>query len=186
MLPRATRRSPPCYNDGAISTRSRFWASFLAPFALIAIAGAILLAALREPSEPLTLGALEAAEGRWRDRGPRDYLLAVEIGGSQEGRHEVRVREGRVEAMTTGERPVPESAWEYWSVEGMFRQLRQELALARDPRKAHGAADPATVTLRIRFDADLGAPRYFLRHVSGRATGIWWKILTLEPIAPSR
>lgn len=172
-----------CYNDVAISPRSRFWVSFLAPFALIAIAGAILLAALRESTEPLTPESLEAAEALWRANGPRSYRLDVEIGGAQEGRHDIRVREGRVEAMTTDGRPVPESAWDHWSVEGMFRQLRQELAMARDPRKPHGAADPASILLRVRFDRDLGAPRYFLRHVSGRATGAWWRILALEPSA---
>jgi hypothetical protein len=144
------------------------------------------LTLLRKPSEPLTLEALEAAEARWRERGPKSYLLQVEIGGAQEGLHDARVRDGRVEAMTTGGRPVPETAWEYWSVEGMFRQLRQELSLALDPRKPHGAADPAAVTLRVRFDPDLGAPRYFLRHVSGRATGTWWEIRSLEPAGPPR
>ena len=156
------------------------------PFAFVATAALVAFVALRRPSEPLTEQALRAAEARWRERGPTNYDLALEIGGGQEGAHEIQVREGRVTRMTTGGKPVPESVWAFWSVEGMFKFLAQELENARNPQRAHGVSDPAAVTLRVQFDADLGYPRYFLRHVTGRQSQIWWGVTSLEPGPPTR
>jgi hypothetical protein len=145
-------------------------------------AGALtLLFLFRREGEPLTAAGLEAAEARWRDAGPRDYDLAVSVRGAQSGEHRVEVRGGRVVAMTTGGAPVDPRVWPYWSVEGLFRFLREELAAAERPREAHGADGSAQVVLRVAFDGELGYPRRFLRHVLGGGAGIEWEVTGLAP-----
>jgi len=146
----------------------------------------IAYVALRKPGGPLTEQALAAAQAQWRDRGPRSYDLELEIRGGQEGAHEIQVRDGRVTRMTTGGKPVAESVWAFWSVDGMFTFLAQELENAKAPLRAHGVSDPAAVTLRVQFDAELGYPRYFLRHVTGRQSEIWWEVTSLEPREAAR
>jgi hypothetical protein len=145
-------------------------------------AGALtLLVLFRKEGEPLTAGGLDAAEARWREAGPRDYDLAVSVRGAQSGEHRIEVRGGRVVAMTTGGAPVDPRVWPYWSVEGLFRFLRDELGARDRAREAHDAEGSAQVVLRVAFDGKLGYPRRFLRHVLGGRPGIEWEVTGLVP-----
>lgn len=152
----------------------------------VLIAGAVALVfLLRRPGEPLTEEALRAAERRWGERGPRGYALDVKVDGVQHGRHAIRVRDGKVVAMTTGGAAVPENVWTYWTVEGMFRFLAEELDNSRQPLASYGVSDPAQVVLRADFDPELGYPRAFMRHVmGGRPMDIAWSA-NLTPDSPA-
>jgi hypothetical protein len=154
----------------------------LAALALVAgiAAGALTLVLLfREEGAPLTRADLDAAAERWTKAGLLDYDLAVTVRGAQEGEHRIEVRDGRVVAMTTGGAAVDPKVWPYWSVDGLFRFLRDELEGAMRAREVHGVSDASEVILRAAFDAELGYPRRFLRHVPGGRPGIEWEVTAL-------
>lgn len=134
---------------------------------------------LREPSETLTADRLDEARRRWQQEGPVSYVLEVETKGAVGATHRIVVREGEVVEMTTGGRDASRSAWEYWSVEGLFDFLATELANASDPRQAYGSG-VSEVILRARFDPDLGFPSHFLRHILGRQQSIEWNVIGFE------
>jgi hypothetical protein len=151
------------------------------------VAGAILLGALaalvvrvRRPGDPLTEPALKGAEDLWRSKGPAAYELEVEVRGSQRAVHVIRVRGGKVVGMTTGGSAVPPDVWRYWSVEGMFEFLREELLNLQRTRESYGVEHPSDVVLRASFDDEVGYPRRFYRHVMGRSLDIEWEVRRFE------
>jgi len=156
--------------NGALSRRT--W------FVLLFCAGALVAAVLmfRGEGETLTREMLETARARWNEHGLRDYDMEVAVTGVQVGHHAISVRGGRVVAMTTGAEPVAQSAWAYWSVDGMFRFLSDELSNAENPQRAFGGDE---VVLSAVFDEQRGYPRRFLRHVMGRRAGVEWTITSL-------
>ena len=159
----------------------------LVPFLLGGVAGAaILFFLLRSPGEELTREGLAAARAVWKGRQIFNYRLTVDIEGAQHGLHEITVRDGSVVSMTTEGAAVPRAVWEYWTVEGMFRFLEDELAAREDPEPVHGVQDPGHVVLRARFDPDRGYPRTFFRHVMGRGAAIRWEIRQFEITEPPR
>jgi hypothetical protein len=95
------------------------------------------------------------------------------VSGAQEGDHRIEVRDGRVTKMTTGGAPVRPGAWEYWSVEGMFRFLASELSNRERAAEVFGTTD---VELRVVFDDTYGYPARFLRHVMGRSKSVEWNV----------
>ena len=139
-----------------------------------------LLLFVREPGRGLDDEALAEARARWSRSGPASYSLEIETGGSMEAAHRMEVRDGEVVAMTTNGVEAARSAWEYWSVDGLFAFLETEIANAADPKRAYGV-EPGQVVLRVRFDADYGYPEFFLRHVMGRQRGIEWRVTSFEP-----
>ena len=130
----------------------------------------------------LTEEALSEARSRWEAEGPTSYLLEMELKGAVVDTRRIEVREGKVVAMTTGGAEVPASVWEYWSVTALFDSLATEMANAREPQKIFGGSGQAVVTLRVRFDPELGHPTYFLRHVSGSFVDMSWRVVSLQPL----
>jgi hypothetical protein len=154
-----------------------FWLALL----VAVVATAVTLALwYRQPGEPLTAELLTQARTRWQEHGPRGYDLQVSVSGAQEGEHRIEVRDGRVTKMTTGGAAVREGAWEYWSVEGMFRFLATELSNRERAGEAFGA-DADDVELRVEFDGTYGYPARFLRHVMGRRKSVEWKVRSFHP-----
>ena len=144
--------------------------------AVILVVAVGLVVALRPPGEPLTPEKLEAAEKVWRAHNLMDYDMEVEISGAQQGLHTIRVRGGDVVEMSTGGAKVPPNVWKYWSVQGMFGFLAEELENRTHPKMAFGVDDPSQVILRAYFDPELGYPRRFLRHVQGGSVDIMWVV----------
>jgi hypothetical protein len=136
----------------------------------------VILLITRKPGDPLTAERLRAAHDLWIRRAIQDYDLDVEVSGTQKGSHHIEVRAGRVAKMTTGGAPVPESAWEYWGVDGMFRFLEGELQNADRPEIGFGVKNRSDVVLYAHFDPDYGFPRHYFRHVMGRRIQIRWEI----------
>lgn len=136
----------------------------------VALGAATLLLLLREEGETLTEAGLREARERWEAADVSDYDLAISVRGAQSGDHAVRVRGGVVVSMTTGGEEVPERVRPYWSVDGLFRFLEEELENARR------ADEPSQYVLEAAFDGELGYPRRFLRHVLGGGQGIEWEV----------
>jgi hypothetical protein len=113
----------------------------------------------REPMEPLTDSALQAAESRWREIGIRDYHLVYRMNQST---YDVQVRDGVVSEVTVDGRRPYAADWRNYAVEGMFELLRLEVENLTDPAgpfAGQGAAIPA----RVRFNEAAGYPERYLR-----------------------
>ena len=141
---------------------------------LLAVATVPVVYVVTRPrsGEPLTRERLEEARARWAEKGPKDYSIDVEV---RDARHRIEVRDGKVVSMTTDGNPVRPGAEEYWSVEGMFRFLSEELSNLRRSEAAYGVQDPGDVVLRAEFDPRSGFPSRFLRHVQGQPRSLEWK-----------
>ncbi len=141
------------------------------------------LLVLRSGAPPDLTGAdLEAARQLWSERGPTSYAVELQMGGALTDRRRVEVLDGEVVDMTINGDPASESAWKYWSVEGMFDAIEAELANAADPPPSLGIADPSQLVLRARFDPELGYPAEFFRHVLGRQQGTEWQVVAFEAL----
>lgn len=125
----------------------------------------------RTSTEPLTPERLAAARAAWNETGPRSYVIDVDV---RDAHHRVEVKDGKVVSMTTDGREAPERLHAYWTVEGMFQSLSEELSNLRRPEAAFGVSDPSQVTLRVAFDARYGYPARFLRHVEGQTRSVEW------------
>lgn len=134
----------------------------------------------RSGGRELTREDLEAARERWSRSGPASYTLVIETRGATGKRSVVEVRDGDVVSMETGGRPASRTAWEYWTVDGLFDFLDTELRNAAAAEQTYGAS-PDQVVLQARFDDELGYPRRFLRHVLGTRNGIEWVVESLTP-----
>ncbi|MDX1502807.1 MAG: DUF6174 domain-containing protein [Thermoanaerobaculia bacterium] len=161
-----------------MSTPRPRWAWIALGLAL-GVAAALFLF-VREPGRTLDAEALREARARWQREGLTDYALEIETSGATQAAHRIEVRGGQVVSMTTNGREATRSAWEYWSVEGLFLFLDTEIANAADPRRAFGV-EPGQVVLRVRFEERWGYPEFFLRHVMGRGRGVEWRVVVFEP-----
>lgn len=160
-------------NSESTDSRRSTWIP-LALGLLAAAAVTALLLAQRSGNQELTREALEQARSRWREQGPKNYSLGVRVSGIQQGDHRIVVVGREVTEMTTGGAPVRESARHFWSVDGMFEFLDEEL---RQAERATGS----DIILQAAFDEDLGYPRRFLRHVVGQTRDIEWGVYSFEP-----
>ena len=152
--------------------RSRLRLLWIATGLILGLLAGLLY--LRRSTDPLTTERLANARALWQERGPVSYQFELELGGAIEDRRLVQVREGEVVAMTSDGVEVPASAWPYWTVEGMFASLEQELQNAAHPQRIYGISDPERVLLQAEFDPELGYPSRFLRHVLGTRQSIEW------------
>jgi hypothetical protein len=144
---------------------------------LLAVATVPVVYVITRPStgEPLTPEGLAEARARWKERGPKSYVLDVDVRGA---RHHIEARDGVVVTMTTDGNPVRADAREYWSVDGMFRFLSEEIANLQRVEAAYGVSDPDDVVLRAAFDAQYGYPARFLRHVLGQDRSVEWQVVS--------
>ena len=146
-------------------------------FVTLLVAGLVWMVVSRDPTPLLTEADFQAAQERWRKHGPASYDMDVLLAGNRPGPVHVEVREGQVTLMTRdGVVPRQQRTWEFWTVQGMFATIEQELAMAESgPR---GSPDPAGTKreLRASFDAELGFPRRFQRTVLGGNQEVDWTV----------
>ncbi len=143
--------------------------------ALVIGAAAGLLLLGRNRSGELTSERLEEARRVWESEAPASYRLELEMSGALNEIRAVVVRDRRVVSMTAGGADVAPSAWEYWSVDGLFDVLRTEVANAADPSARIGARE---VALLAKFDPTWGYPTYFYRHIMGTSNDIEWRVVS--------
>lgn len=134
----------------------------------------------RGGGEPLTPETLARARATWEASGISDYEFELELSGALEDTRVIRVRRGKVVSMEAGGAAVPESAWPYWSIDGLFDAMSEELANLAQPARVFGVDDPARVHLQAEFDRDHGYPRFFLRHVMGTQRSVEWRVVRFE------
>lgn len=124
--------------------------------------GAILY--FREPTEPLTRPAIDAARRKWSEAGIRDYSLRYRMHGSQ---YEVSVGGGIVSEVRVNGVAPNSSDWRSYGVEGLFDVLSRELELAQSEDSAQSSG---AVMRRVRFNPALGYVERYIRS-GGSAKG---------------
>jgi hypothetical protein len=120
----------------------------------------------------------EAAQTKWKDRGPANYDMDLVGNFDLKGRLHVTVRNGRVTAMTLDGEPKPQRLWDYYSVPGLFGIIREDLE-----RNAAAAAKSEPVVMQqADFDPVLGFPRRYQRSGASAGQGGDWKIVLFRAI----
>lgn len=150
----------------------------------LAIILALAIAARRSAAPTVTSGALRAAMARWRQHGPRDYDLVVEVSGAQTGRYEVRVRDGRPIAGNRDGRDLNRRTATYWTVPGLLDVIQHDLKYVDDPQRGFNAPAGSTVILRADFDPELGLPRTYQRSILGMSSDIEWQVTEFQRVEP--
>ncbi len=135
----------------------------------------------RDPLPALTDETLAAAMERWRESGPKNYALQVEILGRQPGIVTLTVRDGEPIAMTRdGRTPEQRRTWSAWTVPSQFDMLATELRGQLDPARGYGAPTGSEVVLKAEFDPQLGYPLRVRRQVLGTDLAMEWRVTRFE------
>jgi len=125
------------------------------------------LVVIREPTEPLTPSALNAARQQWRDSAVVNYDLSFAMHGSI---YAVQIREGLVvHAEVNGRKPLTADL-EAYSMDGLFDLLEQELENSAGPAGSLGSSAGRPL-LRVRFNSKLGYIEKYLRSASSGMRG---------------
>jgi hypothetical protein len=150
--------------------------------ALGAIVGLIVfvLITIRRPPPPMTRADFEAAVQRWHARGSRDYIMTVELSGRQTGTMAITVRNTEPISVKRNGVPTPQRTWTYWTVDGLFDIIRQDLDGLDQPERAFGVSDVSQLVQQAEFDDDLGYPRRYRRAVQTTGDAIEWDIIHFE------
>jgi hypothetical protein len=132
--------------------------------------------------EPLTEGALAAAERQWTERGAESYRLVVQVRAPKfrPTLYEVVVARGQLVAIERdGEALRPEDFAHFdYSVSGLFDLLREDLPLAVMP----AGENLPPIDLRARFEPDTGRLVRYRRTVgSARRRVLLVEVLAYEP-----
>src|SRR5262245_4057028 len=108
----------------------RTW-SFLKWSGVGVIAAAILAVPyLPGRTDPVTREALAQARALWEQAGIINYDLDLETWGVQSGRYHVQVRDGRLVQITRNGTAADPAEGDYWTVDGLFRVIEEELDAA--------------------------------------------------------
>ncbi len=150
--------------------------------AIGAVAGLVVFAltSVRRPPPPLTQADFEAATKRWLEFAPSNYSMSVELSGRQSGTMSVTVNGGRPTVVARNGVLTPERTWEYWTVDGLFEIIREDLQGLDQPERAFGVKDTSQLVQQAEFDAALGYPRRYRRAVLTTGDAIEWDIVRFE------
>lgn len=131
--------------------------------------------------DALTERGLADAERRWAAHRPDTYRMVIEISGQrvESGRYEVFVVDGAVGRMTLDGFEVAPDRSDDYSIHGLFRTLRQELALSEDPRQL-GAPAGYTAYLMARFHPESGRLEHYRRTVGGASNNVDIEVVEFE------
>jgi hypothetical protein len=160
--------------------------------------GLVILAIVAVPyrpgrTEPVTREALAKCEQLWEQSQISSYDWDLGVSGDQTGQYHVEVRNGQPTAITLNGRPAESHAAEYFTVQGVFQTIEEELDLADNP-SSQAFPPGSQVWLRMRCHPELGYPVRFIRQVklaaqrsasgvetSSRARGIEIRVIRFEP-----
>lgn len=156
--------------------------------AVVAVAAIVVLVAVfrREATAELGLDALNGAQERWRQNGPADYSLDVQVTGRQPGQYHVEVRAGEPFEVRRNGVVANRRTWQYWTVPGLFEVIEHDIDCSEDPTRGFGARPGSKAVLRARFDPVRGYPKRFERLILGEPQlDMIWEITRFETPAES-
>jgi hypothetical protein len=115
-------------------------------------------------SHQLTLAQLEQAQNLWQQQGPRDYDMEETVKrGDSSDVFAVKVRGGRVVALSLNGQPAPERLYRYHTMPALFGFIREFL----EPANPDPEASKRRVYMAGSFDPKDGHLNHFVRSVSG-------------------
>lgn len=133
--------------------------------------------------DPLTAKAIDAAEARWRAAPMGAYRMRLEITGDriEEGEFVVEVRDSVVASVTRNGESIT-TRDDFYTVDGLFDMLRQELEMAAQPQLFWQQPTNSRIYQRALFDEKSGYCRRYLRSVTGTQHNIVITVEALEPL----
>jgi hypothetical protein len=133
--------------------------------------------------ETLTPVQLDQAEQNWRTHQPVTYRLVIEMSGDrvETGTFEALVRDGKVVTLRRNGLGVTAGSGEDYSMDGLFRMMRQELSLAEKPTML-GAPAGYSAYLQAEFDTETGRLIRYRRSVGGASNAIEIEVLEYAPL----
>jgi hypothetical protein len=161
-----------------VRSASRRWVWFFLVLAVMS-ATAIILPIIYNLSLQLRPGELAAARQRWKANGPRDYDLQfqekiTEHGESSASEWYVKVRDGKVTAVTCDGETLPAAEYPDLTVDGQFAVIEKslQLDLAEGARRNYATA---------AFDLHDGHPTHYVRRVRGSGDRLEWNVNLKKP-----
>ncbi len=138
--------------------------------------------------EDVTTRSLREARQLWNRANIQDYNLEWTVSGPRQGHYLVYVRGGRVEAVQSilpDGRTIEAHPGDprYYSVDGLFRTIEEELDQAEDPHP-FGQPEGADVLLKFTTDPKLGYPRNYQRDVLGSRQSLSIDVKSLDTNPP--
>jgi hypothetical protein len=129
----------------------------------------------------LTPAMLDEAEAKWKTAKPSSYRLVVAMEGDkvERGEFDVRVEGGVVTEIKRNGEAVNLKAGQDYSMEGLFRIIREEIDLAKNPALL-GGQPGYSVYLMARFDNRTGGLLHYRRSVGGTSNSIEIEVLKFE------
>ncbi len=129
----------------------------------------------------LTPDMLSRAEARWNSSKPASYRLVIEMSGDRVEKEdfEVAVHAGQITRLRRNGLEVTPTTGQEYSMEGLFRTLREELDLAQKPTLL-GAPEGYSVYQMAQFDDQTGRLIEYQRTVGGTTNTIHIKVQRFE------
>jgi len=128
----------------------------------------------------LTPEILDQAEAKWNKGKPASYRLVVSMEGDrvERGEFDVEVENGVVTSLKRNGQVVNLRSGEDYSMDGLFKIIRNEMDLAKNPA-TFGAPAGYSAYLMGSFDND-GRLRHYRRAVGGISNSIDIQVLSFE------
>jgi len=132
----------------------------------------------------LTPQMIDQAEKQWNASKPASYRLVVTMVGDrvEKSDYDVRVENGVVTSLTRNGKAVNSFQGQDYSMDGLFRIIREEMDLSSTPMKL-GAPEGYTAYLMADFDSTTGRLLKYRRSVGGVSNSIDIVVQTFEPQA---
>jgi len=129
----------------------------------------------------LTPEMLDQAERRWQTSKPSGYLMTVIMEGDrvERGEFEVEVHADAVTSLKRNGLTLNPAAGKDYSVDGLFRIIRDEVDLAKTP-SLFGAPTGYSAYLMASFDGSTGRLKHYRRSVGGISNSIDIEVLKFE------
>jgi hypothetical protein len=150
---------------------------------LVCIAIVLFSAAACSRLPTLTPQILTDAEQKWSKQRPNAYRLVVEMSGDrvEAGRFEVEVRGSETVSLRRNGLVIRPNAGQDYTMEGLFRMLKQELGLAEKPALL-GAPPGYAIYVTAKFDEMSGRLMRYRRIVGGTSNSIEVNVVEYQPI----
>jgi hypothetical protein len=141
---------------------------------------ALILLASCSGLSTITPEMVDQAEAKWNAGKPASYRLVVAMEGDrvERGEFQVLVEKGIVTSLKRNGEPVNLKSGEDYSMDGLFKMIRNEMDLARNPA-TFGAPAGYSAYLMASFDRT-GRLKQYRRAVGGISNSIDVQVLSFE------
>jgi len=135
----------------------------------------------------LTPEGFQATMAKWKQEGPQNYNIEIQVHGNQPATYYVEVRGGDARlALRNGKPLTQRRTFSTWSVPGMFATMSRDVDALE--RRAAGQADASTPDLNLRatFDPRYGYPARYRRLQYRSSVEVEWEVTRFEVVSGER